>query len=378
MLGRIYAIAVAEMRQVRRDRRSLGLLLFIPALMLVLYGYALTFDVKHIALAVMDRDNSTDSREFVAVISSSEYFDIVGTVERDRDIDSWLDQGLARAVLVVPSDFAERLRRGRRVAAQVLVDGANANSAAVAIGYLRGIMQRYTFDRAQIVLRERGMPAMRQPVALEPRLWYNPTLETSKFLVPGLVGFLLMLVGAVATSQSVVREIERGTIEQIVVSAVRPLEFIAGKTLPYLAISLFTEALIILAAMALFAVPFNGSVGWLAVSSVVFLLGALGLGLTISTIAETQQVALQISVVATMLPSLVLSDLLFPISSMPEALQWITYLIPPRHFIVIVRSVVLKGTGPSAWTVELLFLLAFAVFILTVASVKMNKRLRRS
>ena len=378
MLHRIYAIALNEMRQIRRDTRSLAVLLFFPALMLILYGYALTFDVKHIRLVVLDKDNSITSRGFVGGLFNSEYFDLVGRIDRERDADEWLDAGRARAVLIVPADFGERVQRGDQAAVQVLVDGANANSASVTIGYLTIVLQQYTASRADVAMNALGLPPVRPPIALEPRLWYNPTLESSQFLVPGLIGFLLMLVGAVATSLAVVREIERGTIEQIVVSAARPLEFIIGKTLPYLGISLLTEAIIVASAMALFDMPLRGSVTWLCVASVIFLLGALGLGLFVSTIAETQQVALQIAVVVTMLPSLILSDLLFPISSMPKVLQWLTYLVPPRHFIVIARSIILKGTGAGSWMAELIFLSAFAAFILLVASAKMSKRMRRA
>jgi ABC-2 type transport system permease protein len=224
------------------------------------------------------------------------------------------------------------------------------------------------------MLQARGVRQPAVPIIVEPRVWYNPELESSHFLVPGLIGYLLMLAATVATSLSVVREKERGTLEQIVVSPVRPAEFILGKTLPYLFVSIVTSALIIGAAMLLFGMPLRGNVGWLFVSVIVFLLGSLGIGLWVSTIADTQQVALQISLLITLLPAMLLSGMIFPIASMPKALRWITLVVPPRHFIVIMRSIILKGTGPEAWANELAILAVFAVAILTIASVRMRKR----
>ena len=375
MWRRIAAIAVKEARQIRRDRRTLGLLLFLPALMLVLYGYALTFDVRHIRVAVLDQDHSAASRQFVEGLFHSEYFELAGVLERPSEADEWLDGGRARAVLVVPPGFGECLNTDRPAAVQALIDGANANSASVTLGYLEGRARQLSMAlRAEMVERS-GMRAQ-LPVQVEPRVWYNPNLESSEFLVPGLIAFLLMVIGAVSTSLSVVREKERGTLEQIVVSATRPGEFVVGKVVPYLVIMLLTEALIVLAAMALFGMPLRGSVGWLLVASTVYLLGGLGFGLLVSTLAETQQVAFQIAVLATMLPSMILSDLIFPIASMPAPLQTLTWVVPARHFITILRSLILKGAGVEAWGLQLAILAAVAAVVLTVASLRLARRLR--
>lgn len=378
MLRRVLGIAVKELRQLRRDSRTLALLLFLPAMMLSFYGYALSFDVKHIRLAVLDRDGTQASRAFLDGFFHSEYFDLAGVLPDEAEADDWLDRGWAAAVLIVPRGFGAGLGADASVPVQVLVDGANANSASLTVGYVDARTQQYAVARATAALRQRGIELRAAPVRLEPRIWYNPTLETSQFLVPGLIGYLMMLVAALSTSMSVVREKERNTMEQIVVSAVRPAEFILGKSLPYLAIGLATETLIVLAAMALFDMPFRGSALWLGAASLVFLLGALGVGLLISTIADTQQVAIQITVLATMLPSLILSDLIFPIRSMPPALQLLTWAMPPRHIIVILRSVILKGMGVEAWTRELLFLVGFAVVVLAVASLRLSRRMRRA
>ncbi|MFH1567109.1 MAG: ABC transporter permease, partial [Gemmatimonadota bacterium] len=289
-----------------------------------------------------------------------------------------LATGRARAVAVIPPGFGRRLRQGDAAPVQILVDGANANSASVAIGYLETRARTATLDLGREVAARLGRPAFAPPVAVEPRIWYNPTLDSSEFLVPGLIGFLLVVVGAVSTSLSVVKELERGTVEQIVVSATRPAEFILGKTLPYLVVLLITEAFIIAAAMVLFGMPLRGSLGWLLATSVVYLLGALGWGLFVSTVARTQQVAFQIATLSTLLPSLLLSDLVFPIASMPRALQWLTNVVPARHFIAILRSLILKGTGPPAWGLHLAVLAAFATLILAVAAGRLARDLERA
>lgn len=376
VLVRILAIVVKEFRQIRRDTRTLGLLLVLPALLLVLYGYALSFDVRHIALAVLDEDRSEASRGLVDGFVHSEYFELAGPVGSETEAAAWLDAGRAQVVLVVPPGFAKRLDRSEAASVQALVDGANAAISSAAIGYLEAGAR----EHALRLLRESPAVALSGarslPLTLEPRVYYNPSLESSRFLVPGLIGFLLMVIGAVSTSLSVVREKERGTLEQVMVSAVRPAEFILGKTLPYLLLLLVTEALVIGAAVLFFDMPLRGSLGWLALASVVYLAGGLGFGLWVSSVADTQQVAFQLAVLATMLPSLVLSNLIFPIASMPPFLQAVTYLVPARHFIAILRGLILKGTGPEAWSRELILLVIFAVLILAVASRRLAREMR--
>jgi ABC-2 type transport system permease protein len=376
VLVRILAIVVKEFRQIGRDTRTLGLLLVLPALLLILYGYALSFDVRHIALAVRNEDRSEVSRGLIDGFVHSEYFDLAGGVGSEAEAAAWLDAGRAQVVLTVPPGFAKRLERGEAAPVQALVDGANAATASAAIGYLEAGLREHALH----LLRESpavALPGSRVlPLTLEPRVYYNPTLESSRFLVPGLIGFLLMVIGAISTSLSVVREKERGTLEQVMVSAVRPVEFILGKTLPYLLLLLVTEILVIGAAVLFFEMPLRGSLGWLALASVVYLAGGLGFGLWVSSVADTQQVAFQLAALATMLPSLLLSSLVFPIASMPPFLQAVTYLVPARHFIAILRGVILKGTGPDAWIRELALLVVFAVVILAVASRRLARAMR--
>lgn len=377
MVHRLAAIVFKEFRQVRRDLRTLGLLLFLPTLLLVLYGYALSFDVKHIALAVLDQDQSAESRNFAEGLLQSEYFDRVGRLERESAVTRWLDTGQTQAVLIIPADFAVRLQRGEIAPVQALIDGTNAHSASAIVGYLEAGAQEYNLKQLQRWARRAGWAEIQVPLAVESRIYYNPTLESSEFLVPGLIGFLLMVIGAISTSLSVVREKERGTLEQVKVSAVRPGEFILGKTLPYLFILLIAETLILLAARFLFEMPFRGSLLWLGIASLVYLIDGLGFGLWVSSIANTQQVAFQIAALATILPSMILSNLVFPIASMPLVLQWLTYLVPARYFIAIMRGLLLKGSGPEAWLQELILLAVFAVFILGVAVRRLSREMER-
>jgi len=375
-LCRIWGVMLKEFRQIRRDRRSLGLVLFVPAFMLILFGYAITFDVKHVQVVVLDRDKSAPSRKFTAGFFQSEYFDLAGTVEREEEADWWLNTGRARAVLIIPPDFGKHILSHEKVAVQVLVDGGNANSANVTMGYLNAKIREYNLALAREATRKQGIRLPAIPITVEPRVWYNPQLESSQFLVPGLIGLLLMLVGTVLTAVSVVREKERGTMEQIIVSPVTSGEFIIGKTLPYLLVSIVTGTLIIVSAMVLFDLPLRGSLIWLFLTTVVFLLGALALGLWVSTIADTQQVAFQVATLIVMLPTVLLSGLIFPIASMPKVLQWLTYIVPPRHYIVITRSIILKGTGAAAWTAELILIGAFALFMLAVSTVRVARQRR--
>lgn len=371
---RLWGVMLKEFRQMRRDKRSLALQLFVPAIMLVMFGYAITFDVKHVKIVVLDHDKSAPTREFIQGFFHSEYFRFAGAIERESDADWWLDTGSARAVLIIPPGFGKSLLDGTTAPLQVLVDGGNANSANITIGYVNAKVREYNLALAREATRQQGIRLPAIPITVEPRVWYNPELESSRFLIPGLIGFLLMLVGTVVTALSVVREKERGTMEQILVSPVASGEFILGKTLPYLLVSMITGALVIVSAMVFFDLPLRGSVVWLFLVTLIYLLGALSLGLWVSTVAETQQVALQMSVIITMLPSMVLSGFVFPISSMPKALQWFTYIVPPRHYIVITRSIILKGTGAAAWAEELAVLAAFALVMLAISTVRIARQ----
>lgn len=373
IVKRIRPIVTKEFRQIRRDKRSLGTLLVLPAFLVFLIGFAVNFDVKHISVAVFDQQKNQSSREFVRSFSNSEYFNLNYSVETYREIDELLNEGKALIAIVIPMNFSRQLESGNDVAIQVLVDGSNANTATTAISYVGSIVQTYSSKLAAKVMARRGREIY-TPIDLRPKIWYNPELVTAKFLVPGLIGFILMIIAVVSTSLSVVREKERGTMDQLMISPLSTFEIIIGKTIPYLIIALVASVLVLLVGFVFFDVAVRGSLFWLYVGIFVFLLAALGQGLLISTISQTQQVAFMISVFSSLLPAFLLSGFVFPIRSMPVALQVISNLTPPKFFLIVVRSVILKGVGPAAFWDQLVYMMIFAVVTLSIGTARLLKR----
>jgi ABC-2 type transport system permease protein len=371
----ILPIARKEFRQIRRDKRALGLLLVIPAMMLVMFGYALNFDVKHSALGIYDEDNSKVSREFSQLFFNSEYFDFAYHLRDSREMDELLDNGTVRAVVFIPRDFSNNIAARHDAPIQIIVDGANANTATTVLGYISVIIQQYSLNVMAKAFSRVGREQILKPIDLRPRIWYNPELRSAKFLVPGLIAFILTIAAVVSTSLAVVREWETGTVEQIIVSPVKPVELILGKTVPYTVIALISTVAILIAGYLLFDVAVKGSFLWLFIVTFMFLVGSLGLGLLISTVSGTQQVAFMLAVIATMLPTFILSGFVFPIRNMPAIIQAVTYLIPARYFLVALRSIILKGVGPSAFWDQFLLLTAFAVLTLGASSIRMKKLL---
>lgn len=369
-MKRFLAIFKKEFRQIRRDPLSLGLLIFVPAMLLVLYGYALSFDVKHIPVAVLDEDRTPASRALLDSLFQNPYFDRRQTLSRRSDADELLVRGLVRAVLIAPHDYSSDITRGRAARIQILVDGADATTASTTVGYLDALAERETRKVQVEALTRSGRPAALPLVKPEPRFWFNPQVESANFLVPGLVGMLLMLSAVIATSLSIVREKERETIEQIRVSAVRPHELLLGKTLPYVLICLLTMGMILALGYLLFGIAVQGSWFVLTVTTLVFLFAALGMGMLISSITSSQQVAFQVATFTTLLPSIILSGLIFPIQNMPAPIQVLTMLVAPRHFVTALRGIILKGAGFDAIWPSLLALLALGVLFNLVAALK--------
>lgn len=384
MIRKTLAVASKELRQILRDRRTLLILLFIPAFFLLLYGYALNFDIRHVRLAVQDRDHSTKSRELVSSFVNSDYFELVGYVDSDAEIERLIDRSEARLVLSIPPGFERDLALGHPTVVQVVIDGDNANTASTVSGYARILIGEYSSAQmiTRLALSERGAamsggarvegsPAA--SITVEPRIWYNPQLRSTIFLVPGLIAYISMITAVVSTALSVVREKERGTMEQVRMSPVNPLAYILGKTMPYLVISFVSALLIILTAMVLFDLPMNGSWALLCLSIGLFLIGAQAQGLLISTIADTQQVAFQIALLSSLLPTMILSGFIFPIKSMPGMVQAVTYIVPARYFLVALRAVVLKGADILAFWQDLVALAIFATVALTLASLRLKR-----
>jgi len=362
-------MARKESRQASRDPLSLAMLLGLPTIMLLMYGYAINFDVRHVRLAVRDLDKSEESRSLVAAFVNSTYFDSVADVEAGEDVDLITERRVAKAVLAVPEGFARTLAEGRTASVQLLLDGADANTATTVLSYATALvadtnLRRFS-DRAGIEV---------VPINYEPRVFYNPELKTTQFLVPGLIGFILMLTAVLSTALSVVREKERGTMEQLRVTSLTPGDLLMGKTLPYLLVSLIATVIILVAARVLFGVVVRGPYLDLFVATLIYLVGALAWGLMVSSLAETQALAFQIGLVTSMLPAIFLSGFIFPIRAMPEAIQVITYAVPARYFLVIVRGIILKGAGLLPYWQDVAFLLLYATVVLALAYARLRRR----
>jgi ABC-2 type transport system permease protein len=368
------AVYRKELRQIYRDRRTLVILIFVPAFFLLIYGYALNFDIRHVRLAVEDRDGSPESRAVVSAFINSGYFDLVAAVYSAQEAERLLDLNEARAVLVIAEGFGRDVTSGRTAPVQVIISGDNANTATTVMGYAAGILRSLGPELAPGSAElAASRPARGPAVTVEPRIWFNPELRSTLFLVPGLIAYIVMITAVASTALSIVREKEVGTMEQVRMAPIGTLPFVVGKTIPYFLIALSAAALIIGAAMLLFGLPMRGA--WLAlfVALSLFLVGALGTGLLISTVADSQQVAFQIALLVSLLPTLMLSGFIFPIASMPAALQVVTYIVPARYFLIALRGIVLKGSGLLHLLPQLAALTLYAVAMLGLASVRLAR-----
>ena len=365
------AVGRKEFHQVTRDRRSLMVLLFVPGFFLLLYGYALNFDVSNIRLAVEDNDRTPASRDLVNAFVQSGYFELAASVSSSREYESLIDSGDVRVALVIPPGYQEDLLTGRRVPVQVIINGDNSNTATTVMSYVLRVLQSAS---APYQMRASAPQPAALPISVESRVWYNPELRSALFLVPGLIAYIAMLTAVVSTALSVVREKEAGTMEQIRMSPIGASAYVIGKTVPYFAISLASSLGVVAVSMALFDLPVRGS--WVALIACVslFLVGALAFGVLISTIAESQQVAFQLALLTSFLPTLMLSGFIFPISSMPVFLQAITHVVPARYFLVILRGLLLKGVDVRVLWVDILSLAAFSLAVLALASVRVKRQ----
>ncbi len=377
MSRRIWAIMRKEFLEIWRDTRSLVFVLGMPVLMLLLYGYGISSDVKRVPLAVYDLDGQPPARELLRRFTSTEYFVEAVRVQSLRELRAAIDRGDARVALMIPEDFSRNLGANRPAPIQFVVDGSDSNTASIAIGNIASISRSLELAPRDLRSQAYVSPVIQAlpPLELRTWIWYNPELKSSNFLVPGLTAVILMMLAAILTSLTVAREWERGTMEGLIASPLRPFELMVGKILPYVVIGLVDVVLILLLGVFWFRVPLRGSLVLLLISSTIFLLGGLGIGLFISAATKSIQVAFQLSILATMLPALLLSGFFYPIENMPAVLRAITYLIPARYFLVMIRGIFLKGVGLSVLWKELMFLSLFAALMLAVSSAKFRKHL---
>ncbi len=373
MISRILSITKKEMREIIRDKRSLMIIFALPVFLLIMFGYAVTLDIDEIKLGVLDDDKSSLSRDFVSTINSSQYFTITQQIEKQSDINSLLDRGKIQCAVIIPSGFEKDVERKQKSQVQYLIDGMDASTASIIQSYVNAATQSFS----QIVTKEfvsskTGMK-MIEPINIEPQFWYNKSLDTTQFFIPGLVAMILIVISVILVSISIVREKELGTIEQIRVSPVSSFELIAGKIIPYLIVSLIIAASMVFMGYLFFGVVVKGSYFHLFLGTACYLLATLSMGIFISTVAESQQVAFQISQVVSQLPTVILSGFIFPIESMPVPIQILSYITPAKYYIVILRDILIKGTPFETFSMQLIYLLIFATILIVVSIIRIRR-----
>jgi ABC-2 type transport system permease protein len=366
-LLRIKAIVKKELIQIWRDPLSLAMAFLMPIILLFIYGYAITFDIDKISTVVFDRDNSSLSREFVNQFHESGYFRVHSYVDNYRELDPYLDAGRAKVAIVIPEDFSKNIRRGLNTQVEVLVDGSDSNTATIAQGYALVIAESFS-------QRIRGIK-ITPLIDSRSRVWYNSELKSRNFIIPGLIAVIMAVIIALLTSLTIAREWDRGTMEQLISTPVKTPELILGKLIPYFLIG-FTDTIVaIFMSTLLFHVPLRGSVTLLLALSSIFLFGGLSFGILISIAGRTQLVASQAALITSFLPAFLLSGFIFSISNMPKPLQIVTYFIPARYFVTILKGIFLKGSTLKVLLPETLLLSIFAVLIFVAANRKFRKRI---
>ena len=374
-LTRIVAIAGKEWLQIRRDARSLILALMAPVFLILLFGYALTVDVKHVKTIIFDQDKSTASRDLIRNFANTEYIDIVAYCYDYRTIDKALNEESASLALVIPRGFEKKLKTKQEMDIQLLVDGSDPASATVSIGYVKAITANYNAELKISELKRAGISSFELPVDVRTRIWYNPELQSKNFIIPGLIVLILAIISALIASLTISREWERGTMETLITTPLRSGELIAGKIIPYLFIGFFDVIMAVSVGYFLFNVPLKGSFVEFYLLALLFLIGTTGLGILISSATKVQVLSVQAAMIMTYLPSFILSGFIFPIKNMPVLLQFFTYLIPAKYLIIIIKGIALKGVGIAMLWTQILFLFLFTCVVLIVCSKKLKLEL---
>ncbi len=372
---RTRAMFVKEFRHIVRDPRSLMMALAMPLLMLLLFGYALNLDVDRIPTLVYDADHSATSRELIQRFQGSRYFDIRGFAEDDLSIERGIDRSQILMGISIPRDYSQRIQAGERANVQILLDGSDSNTASIALGYAESIMGSYAYDLRSVGENRSMGITLNVPIDPRLRVWYNNTLESKNYVVPGLVGVILMIIAALLTSLTVSREFEVGTLEQLLSTPVRASEIVLGKMLAFFLIGAVDALTSILAGIYVFHVPFRGSVPLLAATTCVFLSGAFFMGILVSAVAKSQLLAFQLGILTSFLPSFLLSGFIYAIENMPKGIQIITRFVPARYFITILKGIFLKGVGLNVLWPEFAFLAGFAALVFFLATRKLSQKL---
>jgi len=376
MFKRVRFLFVKELIQVLRDKRMRVVLIFPPIFQLIVFGYAANLDVKHVRVAVRDLDQSVDSRELIARLESSKYFDMVAFPQTPKEIEDLVKKGDITISIEIPSGFSRKVKKGDTAAIQIILDGTESNTAMIALGYLGQIISDYSNTMLLERLNRSGMIGFEEAgVEIEPRTWFNPNLESRYFYVPGVIASIAFLIPIILTAQAIVREREIGTLEQIMVTPIRPWELMVGKTIPFALIGLLDAIMIAILGVFWFGVPLRGNPLILLLGNLLFLMSSVGIGLFISTISSTQQQA-QISTFFFMIPAFILSGFAFQIENMPEWLQYVTYINPLRYFIIIIRGVFLKGVGLHILWPEIIALAILGGLTILLSSLRFQKRLK--
>jgi len=377
MIRRIIPLARKESLHIRRDPRSLYLAIGLPIVLVLLFGYAITFDIRHVPIGIIDQDGSVLSRDLAARMMSSDYFDLRFVSKDYSRVERLLDEGRVKIIIAIPADFSKDVGRGASPPLQLLVDGTNNNTALIALGYLSRLIQKFAADmltenmNRQGGLTSGGFPSIEARI----RIWYNPELKSANFIVPGLIAVVMMVMTAMLTSLTIAREWENGTMEQLIAGPVRAHEIIIGKLIPYFGLGIAQVVLIVLAGKIIFKVPFRGNLVCLFTVSAIFLFCGLGIGLFVSITAKSQQLAYSLSILTSMLPSFLLSGFIAPIASMPKVIQLVTYLVPAKYFLKTLRGIFLKGYGFSLVWPEIIALSVFGALIFAACVKRLKLRL---
>ena len=366
MKKRLFSLARKESLHIIRDARSLYLAIGLPVVLVILFGFAVTLDVRNIRMGIIDMDGSALSRDLAARIAASPYFQVRFRSRVYANFERRLMAGDIQILLVIPQNLARGMARGHDMPLQILVDGSDNKTAMISLGYLSGILQKFSLDAVSAMIRKEGfaLPIAIPPIQSRTRIWFNPELSSANFIIPGLIAVIMMILASMLTSLTIAKEWENGTMEQLIASPARPFEIIVGKLIPYFGLGLVQTALIVLPGVLIFNVPLKGNLPLLFLVTGIFLICGLGTGLFISTVTRSQQLAFMLSIIFTMLPAFLLSGFIFPISSMPKLIRMITGAVPAKYFLTMIRGIFLKGNSLNVLWPDLIPLTGFAVVII--------------